>query len=402
MKKSLVKFFKLPRNIKSFTILFSLSRFLWYFNFFWLIQNIYFIEKGMTFTQVSLLLGAWSLGTLILEIPSGIVADLWGRRNTLLISKCAFLGGLIFFIAFPSFWGFMAGMMMWAINESFMSGAEEALVYDFLKENDSEKNFSVLLTIGALSREIGLGLGVLLAGFVTQISLEFNLIGSLVIGFMGIIPILVMREPAQVTQSSELKFVRIFNEALDQICKSIALKRILLYSITTMLVYKVITEYFTVSLNELNISFQLIGVLAFFEMLFFAFGGLLVHRIKHISSSQVYIVLTILSVGLLSFIGMGKISTVIVGFMALRTIKAIGEIIMQSDWQQRITSESRATTTSFISFSSNLVYVLVAFIFGKSADLFGLFPSFFIMALLTIIFIPANYLLVKLQNKEQL
>jgi MFS family permease len=281
-----------------------------------------------------------------------------------------------------------------------MSGAEEALVYDFLKENDSEKSFSVLLTIGALSREIGLGLGVLLAGFITQISLEFNLIGSLVIGLLGIIPILLMREPAHLTQSSELKFVRIFHEAVQQIRESISLKRILLYSITTMLVYKVITEYFTVSLNELNVSFQLIGILAFFEMLFFAFGGWLVHRINHISSSQVYIVLTILSVGLLSFIGMGKISTVIFGFMILRTIKAIGEIIMQSDWQKRITSESRATTTSFISFSSNLVYVLVAFLFGKSADIFGLFPSFFIMALLTIVFVPANFLLTKLHSKE--
>ncbi len=400
MKKSVARFLKLPRNIKSFAMLFSLSRFLWYFNFFWLIQNIYFIEKGMSFTQVSLLLGAWSLGILILEIPSGIAADLWGRRNTLLISKCAFLGGLIFFIAFPSFWGFMAGMMMWAINESFMSGAEEALVYDFLKENGAETNFSILLTIGAVSREIGLGLGVLLAGFLTQISVESNLIGSLVIGFLGIIPILFMREPAHLTQSNELKFASIFKEALHQIVKSISLKRILLYSITTMLVYKVITEYFTVSLNQLNISFQLIGILAFLEMLFFALGGLLVHRIKHISNSTIYIALTLMSVGLLSLISIGSITSVIIGFMLLRTVKAIGEIVMQSDWQARITSESRATATSFISFCSNFVYVLVAFLFGKSADSFGLFPSFLIMALLTIVFIPANFLLAKLHNKE--
>jgi MFS family permease len=382
-------------------VLFALSRFLWYFNFFWLIQNIYFLEKGMSFTQVSLLLGAWSLGTLILEIPSGIAADLWGRRNTLLISKCAFLGGLVFFIAMPSFWGFMAGMMMWAVNESFMSGAEEALVYDFLKENEAQSNFTMLLTIGALSREIGLGLGVLLAGFITHMGLEFNLLGSLVIGFLGIVPILFMKEPAQVTQSSELKFIHIFKEALHQIIYSISLKRIVLYSITTMLVYKVVSEYFTVSLNQLNISFQLIGVLAFLEMLFFALGGLLVHRIKHIANNTVYIVLTILSVGLLSFISLGSVAAVIVGFMLLRTIKAIGEIVMQGDWQKRITSESRATTTSFISFSSNVVYVIVAFLFGKSADVFGLFPSFLLMAVLSVMYIPANYILIKVHSNKE-
>jgi len=60
-------------------------------------------------------------------------------------------------------------------------GAQESLLYDNLKDYKEEKHFSKLLAIATTAREIGLGSGVLIAGFITNISEQYNLIDQLLL-----------------------------------------------------------------------------------------------------------------------------------------------------------------------------------------------------------------------------
>ncbi len=104
--------------------------------------TILFIQRGITASQVALLIALWSVFSIAFEIPSGILADRWNRRNMLALS--AVLQGLCFIVWFfsYSFLLFCAGFVLWGVSGAFASGTEEGLVYDNLKSDGCEESFS--------------------------------------------------------------------------------------------------------------------------------------------------------------------------------------------------------------------------------------------------------------------
>jgi MFS family permease len=56
-----------------------------------------FLEKGLSFFQIGLLVAFREVAINIFEIPSGAVADLWGRRRAMVVSFCAYIASFLVF-----------------------------------------------------------------------------------------------------------------------------------------------------------------------------------------------------------------------------------------------------------------------------------------------------------------
>jgi len=56
-----------------------------------------FLEKGLTFLHIGLLIAFRELVINLFEILSGALADLWGRRRAMILSFCAYIGSFILF-----------------------------------------------------------------------------------------------------------------------------------------------------------------------------------------------------------------------------------------------------------------------------------------------------------------
>lgn len=381
-----------PKQVKAITVLFSLLQFFYYFNFFWLIQNVYFLQNGITYTQLSILLGVWSLVIIILEIPSGIVADKFGRKPVIVIGKLAFLLGIISFVVMKSFPGFIIGMIFWGIHQSFISGAQEALIFDELKSKKQEVLYKNVLSIATISREIGLGTGVLIAGVVTHMNISYNLIGSIVIASLGFGCSLLLPNAKVTEKSAETKFIELVASSKSVISTNLSLKRIILFSLSVIVSYQVISEYFVVTLRNFNLDYRVIGILAFFEMVFFSFGTFISSKITKNKYDKTYIILSFVMAALITVITTRSLILVIAAWMGLRIMKAISEIISNSDWQSRIESSARATTTSFKSFAENIVYIPLAVLFGFIADKTSLFTAFYLIAITAFVYILISFL----------
>src|ERR687888_814123 len=94
---------------------------------------VFLQNKGLTLTQVGLLEGvAWVL-TAGLEVPTGAIADRWGRKTSIAIG--AFLYALAMFLiqAEALSPAFLLGYATWNTSLAFVSGADAALLYDSLK-----------------------------------------------------------------------------------------------------------------------------------------------------------------------------------------------------------------------------------------------------------------------------
>lgn len=99
------------------------------------------LEKGMTFSQIGLLVGIRELLINVLGVPMGAVADVLGRRRSMIFSFAAYVVSFLVLGLVASFWGLAAGMAVFAVGESFRTGTHKAMIFDWLAREgrDSEK-----------------------------------------------------------------------------------------------------------------------------------------------------------------------------------------------------------------------------------------------------------------------
>lgn len=101
---------------------------------------LFYKSNGLGSYELFVLKAIYSVAVVVMEIPSGWMADVWGRKKTLILgSILGSLGFLIYSFSY-SFWAFVAAEIVLGIGLSFISGADSALLYDSLKaDNKTDK-----------------------------------------------------------------------------------------------------------------------------------------------------------------------------------------------------------------------------------------------------------------------
>ncbi|MGL4743923.1 MAG: MFS transporter [Dermatophilaceae bacterium] len=93
---------------------------------------LFFADSGLSEAQISVLFAIWSATSVVAEVPSGSLADRFGRRTALVAASVLQAAGYLLWVTLPGFAGFAAGFVLWGIGGALMSGAREALLYDGL------------------------------------------------------------------------------------------------------------------------------------------------------------------------------------------------------------------------------------------------------------------------------
>jgi MFS family permease len=84
-----------------------------------------FLDKGLTFFQIGLLFGIKALFLNLFEVPSGAIADLYGRRRAMLFSFSVFILAFILLAICHSFWLLLIAMVFLALGDSFRTGTPD-------------------------------------------------------------------------------------------------------------------------------------------------------------------------------------------------------------------------------------------------------------------------------------
>ena len=148
---------------------FVLFRIFFNCRFYYPILSILFVDFGLTLAQYSLLNVAWAISIVLFEVPSGALADVWGRKNLvrlassiMLIEMAVFclapVGGNIDYL-FPIF---LLNRFLSGIAEAAASGADEALAYDTLETQGLADKWPNVLEILTKYQSLVMGVAMLL------------------------------------------------------------------------------------------------------------------------------------------------------------------------------------------------------------------------------------------------
>lgn len=94
---------------------------------------LYFLDRGLTFTQIGFLIAFREIVINLAEIPSGALADLYGRRRSMILSFSAYIVSFLLFGLCRQYWHFFIAMIFFAFGEAFRTGTHKALIFSWLR-----------------------------------------------------------------------------------------------------------------------------------------------------------------------------------------------------------------------------------------------------------------------------
>jgi MFS family permease len=164
---------------------------------------VFLQRKGLSLTQVGLLEGvAWTI-TAFLEVPTGAIADRWGRKASIAVGASLYGLAMFLILAEALSPAFLLGYALWNSSTAFVSGADSALLYDSLKADgraaEAAKQSGRYAAINQGSQGVASLLGATIATI--DINLCFAICGCLGLAAAGLV--LTIHEPPRTTQDDQ-------------------------------------------------------------------------------------------------------------------------------------------------------------------------------------------------------
>jgi len=356
--------------MKSFLWRIYLYRFLDSFILIGTIFTLFFQNLGLDPYKIALLISIWSVTTLILEVPSGMLADKFSRRNLLILGLVLQTVGFVFWL-FGGFFNFAIGFILWGTKNALASGTLEAFVYDELKSYESQQLYEQVSGKMSGYFSLGLMLSTILGGYIANTNYTLVLISSIAITATTIPLLFTMKSVKAVQSTGEVKYLGVLKKAVQQIKHNRSLLYLLIFISIVFSVYAATDEFWPLIYSSFDLNTTTIGILVAMGFGMFSLAGYTVKFFNGDKFKNIDYLLVIASgVIFLSATVFKSILSLPLIFLAIYLIK-VANIKFEAKLQHEIASEQRATISSIKSLVFEFVYLGFVLVFGMMATKLG-------------------------------
>ena len=134
------------------------------------------LEKGLSFTQIGLLIGFRSICINLLEIPTGAIADVAGRRRSMILSFLSYIGSFLIFGLAEPLWALFAAMFLFAIGTAFRTGTHKAMIFDWLARQGRQDEKTKYYGFTRSWSKLGSALSVVIAAGLVFVTGSFSMV----------------------------------------------------------------------------------------------------------------------------------------------------------------------------------------------------------------------------------
>lgn len=137
---------------------------------------------GLTPVQLILVGTALEISAFVFEVPTGVVADVYSRRLSIIIGYLLMGVGFLVEGLFPAFIPILLAQVLWGLGYTFTSGATQAWITDEVGEEDANKLFLRATQVGLFASLIGMGVAMLVGANNVALPIQIGAVGVILIG----------------------------------------------------------------------------------------------------------------------------------------------------------------------------------------------------------------------------
>jgi MFS family permease len=359
---------------------------------FWVIVPIlipYYQSNNLNKTQIFTIQAAYALSILIMEIPSGYLADIIGRRKTLILGALFMPVGIGVYVFTNNFYTFLVAEFIIAISNSMRSGCDSALVYDTLIQLKKETEYKKFEGKAFFYARIGTSVSSVLGGLLALLSLKMPFYANMTTSALLFPLALALIEPKRKKLESASPFKDILR--ISRHCFTHPKIRLfmLFFALIRSTGITAIWAYF-LYYESIGISIGYFGVIFAVFQLCSAFGSRHAHTMetKIGQKASLYILLLIAP----TFVLVGLIDTPLLIPLIFLNAFLLGYAfpLLLDSLNRLIESDVRATVLSVANMAGSLSFVIVSPLFGKLVDVLSLSEAFLIMGIFFIVYGSLN------------
>lgn len=354
---------RLCRNNLFYLQLLSVFRALFFMVPVWVSMELRYISL----TQVAIIDIIILLSALILELPTGALADLIGRKKSISIAFLITALAYFLFAYANSFTWFVVAALGFGLGDALLSGSLEALVFDTLKQNQQEHTFSEVNNKTSLIFNYSIFVAIVLGGMMYQ---HFPRLPSILTGCAMLISGLIslrLIEPDIDSEKFTLKnYLRQTKMGFKELFKNKQARDIsVFYILVGAFTWPIVLSFKNFALVDLGVNEKNIGLILGFVSLFAVQILHLMIRKKVFDNMKIVFLLPsiILSIVLpLSYFYQIPIIILMVFFVAL--VSSMRWNVLGKLSNQCYSSKNRATAISSLSMMISLAYIAVLALFS--------------------------------------
>lgn len=358
------------------------------------IWMIYLGAKGMSLVELGMLEGLFHITSFIMEVPTGAVADIYGRKASRVLGRVCAIIGLVLLLIAENFYMFALSFIVQAISYNLESGAGEALVYDSLKEINKEneyikvnKNIEVIFQVASI-------ISFLLGGYLASKSyiLAF-MVGGVFLTF-ALIESFNFYEPniGRVKRNIKNPFKVIKIQLIDGL-KVLKGDRKLIFFILFIEINSVFSANIFYYIQNYwkgnNFGEFTIGIVLAIASLISAIVALYIDKLEKILKEK-RILLFMPIINTVCIWGIASTRFSVIFFIINEVVLSILMVVLSDYINRLIPSRTRATVLSLQSMVYSLFMIISFPMIGKIGDVFSLRVSFKLLAISASILVVIN------------
>ncbi len=340
-----------------------------WFNMVMPIVVLFYQDNGMGMHDIFILKAIYSLAIVVMEIPSGWMADIWGRKKTLILGAVLGSAG---FLAYSFSYGFLAfavAEIILGIGHSFVSGADSAMLFDSLKADNKAKEYTKQEGRITSTGNFAEAIAGILGGFLAAISLRTPFFFQFAVAAIAIPAALTLFEP----KIHSTEHVRSIKKLAQNIKKTLVVNKNLRISIllsavtgTATLTFAWLVQPF---FKAIDLPVEMFGIFWTALNLTVGVSSVIAHRVELFLGKRYtqLVIILLLSVGY--FLSGIAITFWGVAFLFLfYLVRGIATPVLKNYINQYTESEVRATMLSVRNFIIRISFAVIGPLLGWITD----------------------------------
>jgi MFS family permease len=327
---------------------------------------VMFVDSGMTAGEVGAALAVWSVTAFVVQIPAGVWADRWSRRAILSIAQVSRLSGYALWLAWPHFWGFLAGFVLWGIKSGLTGGCFEALVYDELKAAGREADYTRIAGRAEATQFVGILAASVAAAPVAVLGYGALLVASVAAcAVAAAMPFAFPKTPRRAT-AGDIDYLAHLKLGLGQVARTPVLLGLVAFIAVTMAL-GALDEFWSIFASRAGLDHSAVALFIGAISAGQATASAVAHRVRRLASGWFYALFAVNGVLLALAAAIFQPAAVLL-LVAFSAGGKVIDIVFEGRLQDAMPSQTRATIGSVKGFVVEIAVTFLYLGFGPLAQ----------------------------------